>query len=455
VLVDIPETRYAPTPDGGYIAYKVIGEGPIDVGHVNAMATNLEVAFEYEPVASFWLELASFSRLIVHDRRGTGLSDDMGGLPNLETRAADLRAVLDAADSERAAIFGSADGGMVGALLAATHPDRVSRLIWYSASARAVRAEDWPYGEEPNEIDRLSRMAEEMWGSEAFSREWSLNPAMISSDEFLRWSAKMQRYGCAPATASRLIRLNHEYDVRDVLPALRVPTLVLDVDSSSENERRQAQATAALIPGASLRTVHGGQWLFQDGRAKLDAIREFLGVERPLIEPDRILATVLITDIVNSTRKAAELGDAAWRRLLGKHDEQVKGEIARHRGTYIHGTGDGLIATFDGPARAVRCAHAIVEALAHLGLEIRAGCHTGEIERLDGDVQGLAVHISARVAAMAGPSEVWTSSTVKDLTAGSDLTFEEVGEYDLKGVPDRWRLYRVMAERAWQAQLPG
>lgn len=180
---------------------------------------------------------------------------------------------------------------------------------------------------------------------------------------------------------------------------------------------------------------------------KLDAIRKFLGVERPPVEPDRILATVLFTDIVDSTRKAAELGDATWRVLLATHDERAKSEIARHRGTYIHSTGDGLIATFDGPARAVRSALAIAEALAPLGLEIRAGCHTGEIERSDGDVQGLAVHIGARVAAMAGPSEVWTSSTVKDLTAGSDLTFEDAGEHELKGVPDRWRLYRVVGAR--------
>jgi class 3 adenylate cyclase len=212
---------------------------------------------------------------------------------------------------------------------------------------------------------------------------------------------------------------------------------------SRREERQQSRATAALIPGALLRTVPGGQWLFQDPRAKLDAIREFLGVERPVIESDRILATVLITDIVDSTKKAAELGDNAWRGLLAIHDERAKSEIARHRGTYVHGTGDGFIATFDGPARAVRCAHAFIAALAPLGLEIRAGCHTGEIERSDGDVRGLAVHISARVAAMARPSEIWASSTVRDLTAGSDLIFEDAGEHELKGVPNRWRLYRV------------
>jgi class 3 adenylate cyclase len=434
----VPKTRYAKTPDGGYVAYKVLGEGPPDVAVVGSIPTNIEVFFEYEPAARFWLELASFSRLILHDRRGTGLSDDMGGWPNLETRAADLLAVLDAVGSSRPTIVAAGDGGMVAALLAATHPERVASLVWSQAQARAVRAPGWPYGRTPNEIDALAQTAEEGWGSEAFVEHLLGND--VTSPETKRFLAKMQRHACGPATAVGFFRLFHEYDVRHVLPSLSLPVLIL---APAGDRLPRARATAAMIPGAAVRALPADA-IFLWHASHIDAIRSFLGVEQPPGQLDRILSTVLFTDIVESTAKAAALGDARWKALLAQHDQAAREEITRHRGRFIHTTGDGLLAIFDGPARAVRCAQGIANAVRSLGLEIRAGCHTGEIELAGNDVLGIAVNISARIASLADSSGVLVSSTVKDLVAGSGLAFEDRGMRKLRGVPDEWHLYAVI-----------
>ena len=423
----VPDTRYAKTPDGGYVAYKVLGEGPTDIAVIGSIATNVEVLFEHAPAAQFWFELASFSRLILHDRRGTGLSDDMGGWPNLETRAADLIAVLDAVGSTRPTIVAAGDGGMVAALAAATHPERVSSIVWSQAQACAVRRADWPYGRTPIEIDELAHKAAEGWGSERFVQQmYGDHPVPPDRARFL---AKMQRHACGPATAVGFIRLRHEYDVRHVLPSLSLPVLVLAPEGSER--LRQAKATTALIPGAVLHVLPADA-MFLWHVAHLDEIRSFLGVEQPPRQPERILSTVLFTDIIGSTDTAARLGDTRWRALLAEHDQAAKVEIERHRGRFIHTTGDGLLATFDGPARAVRCARAVADAVRRLGLEIRAGCHTGEIELTGDDVLGIAVHISARIAALADPSQVLVSSTVKDLVAGSGLAFEDRGMRKLK-----------------------
>jgi class 3 adenylate cyclase len=437
----IPDTRYAKTLDGGYIAFKVLGEGPKEIAIIGSIATNLELIFEFGPAARSWGRLASFSRLCLHDRRGTGLSDDMGGLPDLETRATDLLAVLDASGQERPMLLAAGDGGMVGALLAATHPERVGGLVWVGAQARSVAAPDWPHGRDPRDVDRLAREAEAGWGTEAFVGQ--MYPQMGMEDDVISFLARMQRHACGPATAVRFIRLLHEYDVRKILPTLRLPVLVVAPRGPPDDWIfEQATSTAALIPDAVCHPLPPTAARLWDPSVIEEALA-FCGIEPPPPEVDRVLATVLFTDIIGSTERAAALNDAAWKEILASHDERAKVEIERFNGSYIHTTGDGLLATFDGPARAVRCAQAIAEAVRPLGLLVRAGCHTGEVERVAEDVQGLAVHIAARVAALAGASEVLVSSTVKDLTAGSGIVFEDHGRHELKGVPDRWHLYRV------------
>jgi class 3 adenylate cyclase len=435
----IPETRYAKTPDGGYIAYTLLGEGPRDIAVIGSIPTNIEVFFEHEPAAWFWRELASFSRLILHDRRGTGLSDDMGGWPNLETRASDMIAVLDAVGSTCPTIVAAGDGGMVATLLAATHPERVARLVWSQARARSVRAPDWPYGRTPEAIDELAKAAEKGWGSEAFvARLWGDDVPL----DMKRFLAKMQRHACGPGTAGGFFRLFQQYDVRHVLPSLSMPVLLLAPEGGERLV--EARATAALIPGAVVRALPpAARFLWHPSH--VDEIRSFLGVAEATKQLDRVLSTVLFTDIVGSTDTAARLGDARWRALLTEHHQTAKEEIGRHRGHFIHTTGDGLLAIFDGPARAVRCAQAIATTVRSLGLEIRAGCHTGEIELAGDDILGIAVHISARIAGLAGSSQVLVSSTVKDLVAGSGLVFEDRGMHKLKGVPDEWRLYALIS----------
>jgi class 3 adenylate cyclase/pimeloyl-ACP methyl ester carboxylesterase len=443
--VDIPETRYAPTPDGGFIAYKAIGEGPVDVAYVGPQASQIEVQFEYEPMARFLLDLASSTRLIMHDRRGTGLSDAGRGLPNLETRAADLRAVLDTVGSSRPFLFGYGDGGEVCALQAATHPDRVAGFLWFAPAARSVQAPDWPYGYLPEALEKWIDGIPAGWGNLDFIRREYFEAFDVPFDEpFAKWLAKMQRVFCGPETAQQYYRLAYEEDVRAVLPALRVPTLVMDVVLPDESWAGIGEATAALIPGVEYRRLPGPLFLWSEAEYRLAIIRRFLGVERPHPVFDRVLATVMFTDIVDSTAAAARLGDSAWHRVLDAHDQIAIESVARYRGRLIRSTGDGVLATFDGPARAVFAAREISERMRSLDLQVRAGAHAGEIELGDQGVHGIAVHVAARVAAMAGNSEILVSSTVKDLVVGSGLAFEDAGEHELKGVPDPWHLYRLV-----------
>jgi len=437
----MPATRYAKTLDGGYIAYKVLGNGPNEIAIVGSIATNIELFLEFEAAARSWLELAAFSRLSLHDRRGTGLSDDMGGLPDLETRAADLLAVLDAADQERPMLLVSGDGGMVGALLAATHPERVGGLVWFGAQARSVATPGWPYGRDPSAVDRLAREAEVGWGTEAFVRQ--MYPSAEMDDDVIRFLARMQRHACGPATAVGFIRLLHEYDVREILPTLRLPVLVLATTGLPDDWIfEQAKATAELIPDAALHPLPPSASRLWDPMVVEETLA-FCGIERPPPELDTVLSTVLFTDIVGSTEKQASLGDRGWKDLVERHHAVVREALARWRGVENDTAGDGFYATFDGPARAIRCAQQVTERVRDLGIEVRAGVHTGECEVIEGKCAGLTVSIGVRVAATAGPSEVRVTQTVKDLVAGSGLTFEDAGEYELKGVPDRWNLYRV------------
>ncbi len=438
--MDVPETRYAKTLDGGYIAYKLLGEGPTDIAIVGSIATNVEVFFEFEPAARAWFELAAVSRLSVHDRRGTGLSDDMGGLPDLETRAADLLAVLDATGAEHPTILASGDGGMVAALLAATHPERVARLVWFQAQARSVQGPGWPHGRRRDDVEHLAGAAEATWGTPAFVEEMYPYGAM-DEVEFL---ARMQRHACGPATAVRFIRLLHEYDVRDVLPTLRLPVLaVAPAGLADDWLYEQALATAALVPGAACRPLPAEAARLWHPSV-IEETLAFCGVGRPPPEVESVLSTVLFTDIVGSTETQARVGDRAWKDLVLRHHGMVREALGRWRGRENDTAGDGFYATFDGPARAIRCAQEVTERVRGLGIEVRTGIHTGECELLEGKCAGLTVSIGARVAAIAGPSDVVVSQTVKDLVAGSGLVFEEAGEHELKGVPDRWHLYRVV-----------
>jgi class 3 adenylate cyclase/pimeloyl-ACP methyl ester carboxylesterase len=380
--------------------------------------------------------------LSLHDRRGTGLSDDMGGLPDLETRAADLLAVLDAAGLRRPTLLASADGGMVAALLAATHPDRAAGLVWFFAQARSVKTHGWPFGRDPDDVDLLAREAERSWGTEDFVRRMYANAEM--DDDVIRFLAKMQRHSCGPATAVGFIRLLHDYDVREILPTLRIPVLALGTEGyPREWVVEQARATAALIPGAVCRSMPARAsrlW----APAVIEATFDFCGIQRPPPELDSILSTVLFTDIVGSVEKQAELGDHAWKELVLQYRSIVRTTLERWRGKENDTAGDGFYAAFDGPARAIRCALEVAERVRDLGIEIRAGVHTGECELIEDKCSGLTVSIGARVAAIGGPGEVLVSQTVKDLVPGSGLQFDDAGEHQLKGVPGRWRLHKVI-----------
>ena len=437
----VPETRYAKTLDGGYIAYKILGDGGVDVAIIGSIATNLELFMEFEPAARSWFDLASRARVTLHDRRGTGLSDEMGGLPNLETRAADLLAVLDAAGQERPFLLAAGDGGMVGALLAATRPDRVAGLIWFQGAARSVAGDGWPHGRDPRDVERLAAAAETGWGSIEFVAQ--MYPGMAPDPEAIEFLAKMQRHACGPATAVRFIELLNEYDIREMLPTLRLPVLILAPEAVRDDWIfRQAQATADLIPGAVMRALP------PDARrlwhpSVIGETLTFLGVDHPQADLDSVLATVLFTDIVGSTDQQARIGDRAWKGLVERHHAIVRASLDRWRGVEIDTAGDGFFASFDGPARGIRCALEITRRVGAAGLQIRTGLHTGECELINGKIGGLTVSIGARVAGKARPSEVCVSQTVKDLVAGSGLSFDARGEHELKGVPGRWRLYSV------------
>jgi class 3 adenylate cyclase/pimeloyl-ACP methyl ester carboxylesterase len=448
--VEIPDTHYAKTPDGVYIAYQVIGDGPIDVVWQSDWPGNIDVEQE-EPLGKVWIrEVSSFSRLILHDRRGIGLSSRNVALPNLETRVSDLLVVLDAVGSERPVLTGVFESGAPNALLAATRPELVHSMVWMEPDPRFAWAPDWPWGrashDMENEIEGL-----ELWGTLAYGRAFVADEASkgnefsvdFDTDALAAWMAKASRNACTPDVARALAQIWYETDIRAVLPSIQVPTLI-QVKAGSPEESARSRYVASLIPGAELQEMPGGSWTEEDMRLAADGIRGFVGAERTYLELDTILSTVLFTDIVGSTKKQAALGDHGWKELIEQHHAAVRGSLARWHGVENDTAGDGFYATFDGPARAIRCAQEVTHQVRNLGIEIRAGVHTGECELIDGKVGGLAVTIGARVAATAGPSEVRISQTVKDLVAGSGLTFEDAGEHELKGVPDQWHLYRVV-----------
>jgi pimeloyl-ACP methyl ester carboxylesterase len=440
-----PETRYAKNGEVN-IAYQVVGDGPLDLVLVHGWVQSFDAAWEIEPIQRFYDRLASFSRLILFDKRGTGLSDRVppDDLPSLETRMDDMRAVLDEVGVEKAAVLGHSEGGSMCALFAATYPERTQALVMVGSAARTRWAPDYPIGATDEEIEELVSSILDGWGIDVTrSLLQQLAPSIADDEELVQAHTRAALRAASPAAAAALTRMSAMIDIRHVLSAIRVPTLVLH--RADEVLAEASRYVGERIPGAKVVELPGADhmpWL-GDQEAALDEIEEFLTGVRPHPALDRVLATVLFTDIVGSTELAADLGDRRWRDLLEQHNSVVRVQLNRFRGRELNTAGDSFLATFDGPARAVACAVAIRDAARTLGLQIRFGLHTGELEMVGTEIRGIAVHTGARVAALAGAGEVLASSTVRDLVAGSGLEFEDRGSHELKGVPGEWHLYAV------------
>ncbi|HEY8817141.1 MAG TPA: adenylate/guanylate cyclase domain-containing protein [Candidatus Dormibacteraeota bacterium] len=448
-----PKTSYARNGDVN-IAYQVVGDGPLDLVLVPGFISHLDLGWSYPEVVAFLRRLASFSRLILFDKRGTGLSDPAPGLPTLEERMEDLHAVLDAAGSERAALFGVSEGGPMSILFAATYPERTTAMIIYGSTPRFADGNDGDdprlsatpgLGAQASVWEALASMVEH-WGEGRSADIFA--PSFAGDEAVKRGFGLMERASTSPAMIASLVEAMRRIDVTAVLPAIGVPTLVLHRVGDPLIPVEAARYTAELIPGARVVEFAGNDhvpWL-GDSDAVLDEVERFLTGARQSRQPDRALATVLFTDIVESTQRASELGDRRWRELLATHDAKVRRQVEMHGGRVVKGLGDGYLATFDGPARAIRCGGAVVEDAGSLGVEIRAGVHTGECELLGDDVGGMAVHIGARIAAKASPGEVLVSGTVRDLVVGSGIEFDERGTHELKGVPGSWSLLAVRGD---------
>jgi pimeloyl-ACP methyl ester carboxylesterase len=444
--VNVPRTRYAKSGELN-IAYQVVGDGPVDLIFASGWISNIELGWEEPAIVSFHERLAAFSRLILFDKRGTGLSDRVSDEhpPTLEERTDDIRAVLDAVGSERAAIFGVSEGGNMSVVFAATYPRRTIALITHSIFAKRVWSEDYPWAPTPEQRQRWLDGLAAHWGGDVDLA--SLAPSVLHDERVRAGFARRSRLSVSPSAAVALGRMNTDIDIRAVLPVICVPTLMFHAVGDRDAKIEEGRWIAKRIPGARLIELPGADHVpyFANQDSVVEGIQEFLTGTKPAPEPDRFLATVLFTDIVDGTAKAAELGDRRWRALIEDHHAIVRRELARFRGSEVDTAGDGFFATFDGPARAVRCALAIRDAVRSLGLEVRAGVHTGECEVIAGKTGGIAVIIGSRVREQAAPGEVLATSTVKDLTAGSGLRFEPVGLRRLKGVPDEWQIFSAAA----------
>ncbi|WP_213288774.1 adenylate/guanylate cyclase domain-containing protein [Bradyrhizobium sp. sGM-13] len=431
----VPKTQYAKSGDVR-IAYQVVGEGPFDLVFVPGFISNLDVAWEEPYRARVWTRLAAFARLIMFDKRGTGLSDRTVGVPTLEERMDDVRAVMDAVGSQQAALFGISEGGAMSVLFAATYPERTRALVLYGAYGH-FRSWVLP----PDRIEAALDRMEKNWGTGDSLRLFA--PSVASDETFkLAW-ARFERLGASPSAVVALMRMNSEIDVRPILPSIQVPTLIIHRQGDVRVNVEAGRFMARQIPNPKYLELPGCDHLLWTGETErvLDEIEEFLTGSRSAIESDRVLATVLFTDIVNSTMRAETIGDRAWHDVLDRHNALVRREISRHRGHEVRTMGDGFLATFDGPARSIRCALAINEGVEALGLQVRAGLHTGEIEIADNDLSGIAVHIASRVATMAKPGQVLVSNTVRDLVAGSNIRFHDEGCHSLKGITESVRLF--------------
>jgi pimeloyl-ACP methyl ester carboxylesterase len=433
--------QYAESGDV-HIAYQVIGDGPLDLVCVMGALTNLNVLWEDPEYRRFCERLASFSRLILFDKRGMGLSDRVRA-GTLEERMDDVRAILDAVGSENAALMGVSEGGPMSILFAATYPERTRALVLCGAEVKEETTDDWPWGEDTREgfeqstdIDRVV----ERWGKGGGIDYFA--PSRAGDERLRRFAGRLQVESASPHDAVAFMRMAFEIDIRDVVPSVNTPTLILHRTDDKVCHVENARWLARNVEGSRYVELAGADHLpWIDGDDILDEMQEFLTGVREPAEPERMLATVLFTDIVGSTDRARELGDRRWRDLLERHNEVVRRDLERFRGVEIDTAGDGFFATFDGPARAIRCARSIVENVRGIGLDVRSGLHTGECELSAGSVRGIAVHTGARVASFAAPGEVLVSSTVKDLVAGSGIEFTDRGVHELKGIPGEWRLY--------------
>ncbi len=453
-VIDVPEPRYAKTTDGVSIAYQVFGHGRRDIVFLPGNATQLDVMWEAPYIASFYRRLADLGRVILIDRRGVGLSHRVApdDLPPVEVNVSDLLRVLDTVRSQDTVLFGADEGAHAAVLFAATHPDLVRQLVLFAPRPSMVATSTHPWGGSQESWEEWLAWAADHWGSrESIVNDMhELAPRLLDDETAIAHGAKVQRAAASPSAAVALFRISMQLDISDVLPAVRVPTLVLHRRDDAFIPIAAGQAVAALMPNSTFVELPGEDHFAFTGQTDelFDAIRSFLAGAAAPADRSRRLATVLFTDIVSSTERSAALGDRAWKEVLQAHHAAVRKELAHHSGQEVDTAGDGFFATFDGPTLAIRCALSIVDAVRPPGLEVRAGVHTGEVETIDTKVGGIGVTIGSRIGALAAASEVLASSTVKDLTAGSGLVFEDAGEHELKGVPDRWHLYRVVSEPA-------
>jgi class 3 adenylate cyclase len=438
--METPRTRYASSGDA-HIAFQTFGDGDLDLVVVPGFVSNIEFYWQLPPVRSILERLASYARVAVFDKRGTGLSDPVAEVPPLEQRLDDMTAVMDAAGIDRAALYGISEGGPASLLFAATYPERVSALVIYGSTPRFGAAEDFPWGASDEQLEAMIAEADRDWGAGALLEYFAPSAA---DDPGLRevWGQYL-RTGASPGMGVRVLRSWHEFDIRDILHSIHVPTLVIHRTGDRICPVEGGRLIAEGIEGAKLVELDEPDHLpfLGDVDRIGDEVEEFLTGSRQSRVPDRVLATVLFTDIVDSTRQASESGDRRWRNMIERHDELTRRQIERFRGREVKTLGDGFLATFDGPARAVECACAVRDGVRPLGLQVRAGVHTGECEIVGEDVRGMAVNIGARVGSLAAANEVLVSSTVKDLVVGADLRFDQRGEHELKGVPGRWQLF--------------
>jgi class 3 adenylate cyclase len=440
--VDPPETRYVKSGDV-HVAYQVVGDGPIDLVWVPGSVSHLDLQWDDPAIARFFSRLASFSRLILLDSRGSGLSDPIVGAPTLEENVGDILSVMDAAGCQDAVLYGASNGGPMCVLLAASHPARVSMMVLYSAIVRLLQDDEYPWGITTEALEAYQQLVQQRWGT-GVSLE-VLGPTTATDNARRRWWGRFERSANAPALAMAVLRRDAELDVRAVLPFVQAPTLVLNRRRDPVTSVEAARWVASQIPTARFVELSGeGHFpMLGNAEAVLDEVQEFVTGVREGPDRDRALATVLFVDIVGSTKRASDLGDRGWRELLERYDTAMQRQLERYQGRLVSTSGDGALATFDGPARAIRCAWAVRDAVGSLGLQIRAGLHTGEIELRSDDVGGIAVHLGARVCDIADPGEVLVSRTVVDLVAGSGLEFEHRGTHALKGVTGGWQLYAV------------
>jgi class 3 adenylate cyclase len=445
-MSDLPTTRYVKSDDV-HIAYQVFGEGPLDLLFVPGFVSNVEAMWQSPEYSAFLRRLASFSRVILFDKRGTGMSDRGSQIFTLEQRMHDVRAILDEVGCERAALFGISEGGPMSLLYAATYPERTAALVIYGSYAKRSWAPDYPIGWKDDQWQRVFDNFERHWGTPESLAVTMWQPSLTGNKQAAERVASYHRAAASPGAAVAIMRMNREIDVRDALPTISAPTLILHRTAERVLDVAHARYMAQRIPGAKLVELAGIDHSFVAGDREtlLDTVEMFLTGARHVREPERVLATVLFVDIAGSTERAASMGDRAWRTLLENFHAKVRDELQRYRGREIDTAGDGFLATFDGPARAIRCAGAIRDAVRALDLDVRSGVHTGECEVAGEKLAGIAVHIGARIAALAAPGEVLVSQTVRDLVAGSGLAFEPRGARTLKGVPNEWALFRVIA----------